>query len=313
MQKIHSFGLYLQRLREEKEITQSFIADSLHIAEKTYRRIEKDKAIPRIEILEKMSLIFKEDLVLSFVKYNSQGMEMFEKIKEDIDRKIIQDNYDKLNESIPRLKALIETIKNPYYILQYRQYVLLIEGSAVYREGANYYKSIEMTTKGILLSNENFSIDQYKDFSYSPMELRLLMNIAFSIYRIGDREKYFKIMDFIMGEVDHGDKIYPIIAYNLGTAYKRLEKYSRAIEYMVKGIKYCKDQSEFSMLPLLYYGQGVSEYYLNRENYKNSFKKAVSLTELLGYNDLKISMTGKCNNNFQYNVDKEMRSFFDKE
>jgi len=176
------------------------ISHNLHIDEKTYRRIEKDKAIPRIDLLENMSLIFKEDLVLSFVKYNSHGMEMLEKIKEDIDIKIIESDFDKLNEDIPRLKTLINTIKNPCYIQQYEQYIFLIEGTVVYNEGINYDKSIEISTEGILIGNENFSIDQYNNFIYSNLELRLLMNIAFSFNRLGDQEKYFEIFDFIGGK-----------------------------------------------------------------------------------------------------------------
>lgn len=313
MLKIHSFGSYLQRLREEKELTQNYIADSLQIAEKTYRRIEKNKAIPRIEILEKMSLIFKEDLVLSFVKYNSQGMEMFEKIKEDLEKKIVQDNFEKMNETIPKLKSLIGTIKNPYYILQYQQYILLIEGIVLYREGKNYHESLNKFKEGIDISNENFSIDHYRDLSYSSMEFRLLMNMAFSFYRMGDHDKYCEILEFIIEGIDLEDEIYPTVASNLGNAYKRSKKYSDAIAIMDKGIDYCKKKSDFSMLPLLYYGKGVSQYYLNRNSYKNSFKKAVSLTEMLGYNELETSMKRKCKNNFKYDVAEEMRLFFDKE
>lgn len=305
MKEIHSFGLYIRELREKFEITQAYVAKSVRISEKSYRRIETDKAVPRIETLEEMSVLFKEDLVLAFIKRNSQGMEMFEKVKFDIEKKIKQSNYEDLKKDIPRLKNLINYINSSYYILLYRQYILLIEGITVYREGNNYQKSTELFTEGILISNENFSINHYKEFSYSLIELRLLMNIAFSFNRLGDQEKYIEIFSFIMGEVDNNDPIYSTIAYNLGTAYKRSEKYVDAIGIMKKGIDYCKYSLDYSMLPILYYGMGVSEYHLNRESYQNSFKKALSLTSLLGMEHLNASMKEKCREHFQFDLADE--------
>ena len=302
MTEIQSFGLYLRKLREEKKLTQTYIAEVAQVSEKTYRRIEMDKAIPRIDTLEEMSILFKEDLVLRFLKYNSQGMEMFEKIKEELDRDITQGNFDEIEQLIPRLKNLINTIKSPYYILQYQQYILMFEGIMIYLEGNRYDKSMAKTTEGIRMGIENFSIHRYKDFSYSTMELRLLMNIGFSLYRLGEHIKYLEIFNFIMEEVDKDDKIYPTVAYNLGTAYKRSEEHAKAIHYMTKGIESCQEKSHYSMLPLLYYGKGVSEYYLNRDSYKQSFINAVTLTKLLGLTHLNTSMRRKCKNNFHFDV-----------
>lgn len=313
MNRTYEFGLYIRALRKKKGLTQASIAAATGLNEKTLRRIELNTVIPQIETLEEMSLIFKEDLVMNFIKYNSQNIEMFEKVKEDIERKIIQDNFEKLNEYIPKLKSLISTIKNPYYILQYRQYVLLIEGIVLYRRDNNYHESMKKFKKGIEISNDNFSINQYSNFIYSPMEFRLLMNIAFCIYRTGDQQRYLKILEFIMDEIDHSNEIYPIVASNLGNAYKRSKKYNDAIEIIKKGIKYCTEKSDYSMLPLLYYGKGVSEYYLNSNSFKNSFKKAVTLTKLHGLNHLSTTIIKKCEENFQFEVSDEVNSFFEKE
>ncbi|NBG89479.1 helix-turn-helix transcriptional regulator [Isachenkonia alkalipeptolytica] len=305
MTEINSFGLYLRKLREEKKLTQTYVAKAAQVSEKTYRRIEMDKAIPRIDTLEEMSILFKEDLVLRFLKYNSQGMEMFETIKEDIEKKILQDNFDKLNGYIPKLKSFIATIKKPYYILQYRQYILLIEGIVLYRKKDRYPKALEKFIQGILISNKEFSVEHFRDFSYSPMEHRLLMNIALTFNRTGDQKKYIEILAFIMDEIDHSDEIYAIIASNLGIAYKRTEKYVDSIGMMEKGINYCQEKSDYSMLPLLYYGKGVSEYYLNDDSYKCSFINAVTLTKLLGLTHLHTSMKEKCKNNFHFDVSNE--------
>ena len=312
MEGINEFGLYLRELRKKKGLTQTSVAEATGLNEKTLRRIELNNIIPQIETLEELSLVFKEDLVMSFIKYNSQNIRIFETIQEDIEKKIIQDDFEKLNKYIPKLKSLIATIKNPYYILKYQQYILLIEGIVLYRGDKNYPESMKKFEKGIEISKVNFSIDQYSNFSYSPMEFRLLMNIAFCLNRTGGQERYLKILEFIMDEIDHSNEIFPVVASNLGNAYKRSKKYMNAIEMMKKGIRYCQEKSDFSMLPLLYYGKGVSEYYLNHKEYKNSFKKAVILTDLLGYHDLKISMTAKCKNNFKYDISEEIESFFEK-
>jgi len=300
-----NFGTYIRELREKHQLTQADVVNSTGINEKSLRRIETNKVIPRIDTLEALSRVLKEDLIQSYSKSNSRGMELFEKIKTEIEGKIKQSNYDELKKDVPRLKKLVDSIQSPYYILLYRQYILLIESISLYREGSDYQKSLEGFSKGLLLGNEHFSIDRYQNFSYSPMELRLLMNYALSFYRSGDKEKYLEILEFIMKEIDDDEPLYPIVAYNLATAYKRSDKHLDAIELIKKVIHYCKEQSDYSMLPTLYYGKGVSEYYLNRESYQNSFKKALSLTSLLGMEHLNASMKEKCREHFQFDLADE--------
>lgn len=312
MKEIKTFGCYIQKLREKKGLTKAHIEKLTGVSERTLRRMELNKVVPRIETLEAMSLVFKEDLVLEFIKISSEDMELYEKIKQELEEKIKENNFNGLTEDVARLKRLIKKVENPYYELKFQQYILLIEGIQVYRNEQNYPKSMEIFTKGIIISNESFSINCYQNFSYSSLELRLLMNIAFVFNKTGDREKYLEILDYLMDEIDENELIYPFVVHNLSTAYKRVGKYDTSIELAMIGIDYCKRESDCTMLPLFYYGKGVSEYYLNQMSYKDSFKKAVITADLVGLDYLKQVLEKKCKNNFKYNVSEEIEIFFEK-
>lgn len=310
MKNVKNFGSFIRELREKHKLTQADIASATGINEKTLRRIELNKVTPRFDTLEELSVMLKEDLILCFIKANSQDIELLEKIKFNIEGKIFQNDFKELKEEVSRLKNLVEEIQSPYYALQFRQYILLIEGVLAYREDEDYPTSMAIFTEGILVSNENFTIERYKDFFYSPMELRLLMNIAFTVNKDGKKEKYLEILSFIMEEINDDDPIYPLIAHNLATAYKRSGNYIAALETTEKGIAYCKFKGEYAQLPNLYYGKGVSEYWLNRDTYKRSFRRAVYLTQLLGLDHLKTSLIEMCKEFYDFDVSAEIDETF---
>ena len=312
MKETSSFGFYMQKLREDKGLTKAHIEKATGVSERTLRRIELDKVIPRIETLESMSLIFNDDLILSFIQFNSKGTELFERTKNELEEKIKQNNFSGLTEDVSMLKRIVRNVENPYYALQFEQYILLIEGVHFYRNDKNYGKSMEIFTKGILKSNEDFSINNYQNFAYSSMELRLLMNIAFAFNKIGDKDKYLEILKFILEEIDEHELIYPFVVHNLSTAYKRVENYVASIELAMAGIDYCKRKSENLMLPIFYYGKGVAEFHLNREGYKVSFKKAVIVADLTGLDHLKYYLSEKCKIHFQFEIAEEIDNFLNK-
>lgn len=312
MKETSSFGFYIQKLREEKGLTKAHIEKATGVSEKTLRRIELDKVIPRIETLESMSPVFNDDLIFSFIQFNSRGMELYERTRNELEEKIKQNNFSGLKEDVSMLKRIVKNVVNPYYALQFEQYISLIEGVHFYRNDKNYGRSMEVFTEGILKSNENFSIYNYQNFAYSSMELRLLMNIAFVFNKMGNKDKYLEILKFILEEIDEHEVIYPFVVHNLSTAYKRVGNYEASIELAMAGIDYCKRKSESSMLPICYYGKGVAEFHLNRKSYKASFKKAVSIADLTGLDHLRDHLAKKCKERFQFDIGKEVDSFFEK-
>src|SRR5699024_7229261 len=131
-------------------------------------------------------------------------------------------------------------------------------------------------------------------FVYSSMEIRILMNMAFVLNKLNDKEKYLKIMEFCINSVDVNDEIYPKLCHNLAGAYTRSKDFQKALDYSDRGIKSCQENRNFNGLSLLYYGKGIAEHRLNKGEYVKSLKTSIYLCNAFGQVKLKNTIKNNC-------------------
>ncbi|WP_353892803.1 helix-turn-helix transcriptional regulator [Proteinivorax hydrogeniformans] len=299
------FGQYLRELRGKLRLSQSDVYDFSGVSEKTLRRIEAGKVIPKFETLEALSSIYKEDLNLLLLKYRDEAYSLFLDVQGNLERKLNEDDIVNLNKNLKELSYLSKTMQNDYYVLQARQLILLTEAVIFYKLDKKFSEAYYKLLDAIKLTTSDFNLENYADFPYSSMEVRILMNIAFILNKLGDKEKYIEIMEFIFDYIESSDSIYPKVCHNLGVAYKRAKKYRKAIKFAELGIQHCKRNQQFNGLPILYYGKGVAEFDLQDNEYIRSIKKAIYLCEACGNKKLKSFILSKCKNSLKTPYDFE--------
>ena len=273
------FGKRLKDIREKLGLTQKQVVDMAFIDERTLRRMELGKVIPKLETLEKLSVIYKTDLVSAIIESRITDYSMLLQTQRNIDLKLINEEMSNFENELKLIDKLLENIENEYYKILITQFKFFLYGIRYYKN-KEYQNAMDMYINAIKQTLNDFSLDNYKEYSFSLMEIRILMNIALVEDKCEQDEKYEEILKFCVNQCDENNEIYPRICHNLAGVYRKKEEYSRALFYDNKGIEICKKNMFADILAVLYYGKAFAEYRLEKTEYKKSLDLSLQLCKI---------------------------------
>ena len=273
------FGKRLKDIREKLGLTQKQVVDMALIDERTLRRMELGKVIPKLETLEALSVIYKTDLVSAIIESRITDYSMLLQTQRNIDLKLINEEMSNFENEFKLIDKLLENIENEYYKILITQFKLFLYGIRYYKN-KEYQSALNMYINAIKQTLNDFSLDNYKEYSFSLMEIRILMNIALVEDKCEQDEKYEGILKFCVNQCDENNEIYPRICHNLAGVYRKKEEYSRALLYDNKGIEICKKNMFADTLAVLYYGKAFAEYRLEKTEYKKSLDLSLQLCKI---------------------------------
>lgn len=289
------FGKRLKEIRKNLNLKQNYIAKSTYIDDKTIRRIENGKVLPKLDTLEILSPFYKEDLVSLLIEYRFDDYSVFCDIKNKIELKLDNGEQNTLHNEFKELNILSSSTKNPYYKKLIRQLILFTEATILYKSNSNTNNmAFNKLVKAIKVTTPRFELEDYNSLVYSSMEIRILMNIAFIFNRLGKEQKYLEMINFCLNSVDSNDEIYPKLCHNLAGAYTRSKDFRKALKLSNMGIKSCQENRNFNGLSILYYGKGVAEHKLDKKEYKESLQTSIYLCEAFGQSQLKRTILNNC-------------------
>ena len=273
------FGERLKNIREKLGLTQKQVVDMAFIDERTLRRMELGKVIPKLETLEALSVIYKTDLVSAIIESRITDYSMLLQTQRNIDLKLINEEMSNFENEFKLIDKLLENIENEYYKILITQFKFFLYGIRYYKN-KEYQSALNMYINAIKQTLNDFSLDNYKEYSFSLMEIRILMNIALVEDKCEQNEKYEEILKFCINQCDENNEIYPRICHNLAGVYRKKEEYSRALLYDNKGIEICKKNMFADTLAVLYYGKAFAEYRLEKTEYKKSLDLSLQLCKI---------------------------------
>ena len=273
------FGKRLKDIREKLGLTQKQVVDMALMDERTLRRMERGKVIPKLETLEALSVIYKTDLVSAIIESRITDYSMLLQTQRNIDLKLINEEMSNFDNELKLIDKLLENIENEYYKILITQFKFFLYGIRYYKN-KEYQNAMDMYINAIKQTLNDFSLDNYKEYSFSLMEIRILMNIALVEDKCEQDEKYEEILKFCINQCDENNEIYPRICHNLAGVYRKKEEYSRALLYDNKGIETCKKNIFADTLAVLYYGKAFAEYRLEKTEYKKSLDLSLQLCKI---------------------------------
>ena len=273
------FGERLKNIREKLGLTQKQVVDMAFIDERTLRRMELGKVIPKLETLEALSVIYKTDLVSAIIESRITDYSMLLQTQRNIDLKLINEEMSNFENEFKLIDKLLENIENEYYKILITQFKFFLYGIRYYKN-KEYQSALNMYINAIKQTLNDFSLDNYKEYGFSLMEIRILMNIALVEDKCEQDEKYEEILKFCINQCDENNEIYPRICHNLAGVYRKKEEYSRALFYDNKGIEICKKNMFADTLAVLYYGKAFAEYRLEKTEYKKSLDLSLQLCKI---------------------------------
>lgn len=203
-----------------------------------------------------------------------------------------------MHNELDKLNSILSSIKNIYYKNLIKQLILLTKAIILYKNEKDYKTSLNTLLKAIKITTPTFTLENYTLFVYSSMEIRILMNIAFSLNKLGYNKPYEEIMIFCIQSVDSYDVLYPKICHNLAGVYKRNNNDTKSLKYANMGIKACQENRDLNGLNLLYYAKGIAEFKLNKREYIESLQTSIYLCKALGQDNLKVTIINNCKNIF---------------
>lgn len=289
-----SFGKSLRKKRYELDFTLEQISELSGVNSETIRRIENGKVIPKFETLEFLSPIYKEDLTSMFLEYRLDDYSYFYEIKNSLEKKFDGNELGTLYIELKELNNYIKYVNSSFYRNLIEQLILLTYAIILYKNNDDNTKALNKLTEAIKITTPSFSLENYNSFIYSSTEIRMLMNIAFVLNRLGYKDKYQEIMEFCINSVEPNDELYPKLCHNLAGVYRRNKEFEKALKFSNTGIDACQKIGIFNRLSTLYYGKGIAEYKLNKDEYMKSLKMSIILCEAFGQKELKDKIISNC-------------------
>ncbi len=278
-----TFGNRLKEIRLNLNLSQSQVAEKSGINIDTLRKIENGYTIAKFETLLYLSEVYKIDLIHEMSKYTSDlhltGLYI------SLDLTIINENTTEMDLILEKFDNLclnnysiciktIEQLKLMTRVIRLR-----------YTESKSYlYEAQHLIIHAIKLKHDKFRLDEFRDFTYSFIEIRLLFVLATVL---GDARQCIEsndIINYVLTKLDHSIystrfedsltiKAYALLAYN----YHRLDDHLKAIEYAQKGIDFSINKNCIETLPYLYLRKGVGEYFIQSSNHLSPLTHSINL------------------------------------
>jgi len=289
------FGEKLRNIREKLHLTQKQAADMAYVDERTLRRTEQGQVIPKLETLEALSVIYKTDLVSAIIESRINDYSILLKMQRDVDLKLINEETLNFDNELKILEEMSDEIENEYYRMIITRFRLFLYGIKYYKN-KDYTKALEAYTSAIRQTLSGFTLDNYREYEFSSMEIRILMDVALVFDKLEQHERYKDILAFCFEQCNEDNEIYPRICHNLAAIYRYNEEFIRALDYTYKGINSCKKNMFSDTLAVLYYGKAFAECKLGDEEYKNSINTALTLCKVFGQTELQERIIYNCKN-----------------
>lgn len=254
------FGKKLIEIRENRGLRQADVAGLVNLSERSIGRLERGEIYnPSIDSLIELSKAYGVDIISLDKKYVYGDYFILEEINKSLS---INAMFISKDMSLSLLNK-INLIKNSRD-LKARKYELELLEILI------KYLSFQTSDKELYNEFEALSSDKInrKDFSniyLSPIELRILLNIATTSesFKNIDRLEIFnkcKNQDF--------DKVIEIASCNnMSSFYIKNKDYHEAIKIIDEGINYSRETSSIYGLLFLHFTKFLASYRLN-ENYE---------------------------------------------
>lgn len=291
-QDLSEFATRLRTIRENLGMTLRDVVLESDLNVETLRKVEKALAVPRFETLERLSRVYKVDLISLLNQYKSAGPLLH--FYSVIDYLITS------NDKVAILSAIrdfhlyqtnpTEALIDPRDIEQLNLYFKGIDLDV--REN-RLRASSDMYEQALKVYSPEFQIENWQDFHYSPLELRILFSIASNYCVLEKQDLSIDILAFVMRQLDDSiyssyfekilyAKVLALLSYN----YHMKDNHPLALQYADLGIEFCNRHMVMNYLPLLLSRKGMAMYLLGRRGYTKYLNQGITLLTIQGNDEL---------------------------
>ena len=228
-----AFGEKLRNIRQKLHLTQKQAADMAYVDERTLRRTEQGQVIPKLETLEALSVIYKTDLVSAIIESRINDYSILLKMQRGVDLKLINEETLNFDSELKILEEMSDEIENEYYRMIITRFRLFLYGIKYYKN-KEYTNALEAYTSAIRQTLSGFTLDNFREYEFSSMEIRILMDVALVFDKLEQHKRYKDILAFCFELCGEDNEIYPRICHNLQLFTERTKSLSELLTIPTK-------------------------------------------------------------------------------
>lgn len=281
------FGKKLIEIRERKGLRQADVADAINLSQRSIGRLERGEIeSASLDSLIELSKVYDIDIISLFKKYIYGNLCILDEIKSLLDiNAVFLPKEIRVN-----LLEKIKLIKDSKDLEAKRYEIDLLELFIKYLNSEVSDKTLRDNFE--YLSGNKINRENFSRLDLSPVELRILLNIAsdFDSFKNIDRIEIFEKC-----KNQDKDKMVKLLAYNnFSNFYVVNKNYEEALEISSEGISYSWKNS--SLDGLLYLN--FINFLASHRSYKN-YKEPLSITRMLLKNNMNTDLQKLVNKNIE--------------
>lgn len=268
------FGKKLIEIREIKGLRQADVAEIANLSQRSIGRLERGEiGSASVDSLIELSKVYDLDILNLYKKYIYGNYCLLEEIKKSLDINAIFLG----NEIRADLLGKINLIKDDKDLQTKRYEIDLLELFIKYLN--DQVSDDDLKNHFEDLSSLKIKRNNFSDIDLSPIELRILLNIA----SYSNDFKNIDILEiFEKCKNQNKDPIVKLLAYNNFSNFYVINKdYDHALRISSNGIAYCRQKSSLDGLLYLHFINFLASY----RSY-NNYEESLSVTRLLLKNNI---------------------------
>jgi len=211
----------------------------------------------------------------------------------DLDKVLNSNQLYMTEELVRQINEIIETEEEKLFKINSKDLELIevfFKAALDYHdEGFKDFSScLKRLNHGLKGSITDFSIDDFRNFDYGPIDVKALMLMGMIMEKTDSVKLSSEILLFCLEHLINLEseefeshkliiKLYLKLAYNS----HRLGLHKRANDYAVTGIDYATTMELLFCMPELYIRKGVSEFLLSESGYIESLEKGIWLFRMI--------------------------------
>ena len=102
------------------------------------------------------------------------------------------------------------------------QQIIFINGILEYSR-KEYRLALDTYIKALRLTEPDFTLEEYSGCILSDTEVRILMNIGFTLDKLEGAKKSLDIMLFCKDSLENNSAMYPKICHNIAVTYSKMK------------------------------------------------------------------------------------------
>ena len=281
-----NFGKKLIEIRERKGLRQADVASLINLSQRTIGRLERGEIeSASVDSLVELSKIYDTDILSFYKKYVYGNFCILEDIKKALDINAIflpREIRTNLLEKIDLIKEGKDLEAKRYELELLELFIKYLNSEISDEALRDNFEDLS----GNKIKRENFS-----KLDLSPVELRILLNIAsdFKSFKNIDRLEIFERCK------NQDDEMIKLLAYNNFSNFYVINKdYQDALKISNEGISYSRNNSSIDGLLYLHFINFLASYRANK-----NYEEALLVTKVLLENNVNPDLKNMVNKNIK--------------